>query len=55
MRQEPATPLHVGRRTLTYELPYTDLHDQGLDGLFAPEAAEELVTVLEEVKRHAAA
>jgi type I restriction enzyme R subunit len=38
-----------------YESPYTDLNDQGLDGLFPPEAADELVAVLEEVKRRAAA
>lgn len=38
-----------------YESPYTDLNDQGLDGVFAAEAADELVAVLQEVKRRAAA
>jgi type I restriction enzyme R subunit len=38
-----------------YESPYTDINDQGLDGLFVGEAADELLAVLETVKRRAAA
>jgi type I restriction enzyme R subunit len=38
-----------------YESPYTDLNDQGLDGLFGGEVADALLAVLEGVKRRAAA
>lgn len=38
-----------------YESPYTDLNPLGVDGLFAPEAADELMAVLDEVRRRAAA
>ncbi|WP_205619789.1 hypothetical protein [Acidocella sp. MX-AZ02] len=38
-----------------YESPYTDLNDQGLDGLFGGEAADALLAVLDEIKRRAAA
>lgn len=38
-----------------YESPYTDLNDQGLDGVFGSEEAEDLLAVLEEIKCRAAA
>jgi type I restriction enzyme R subunit len=38
-----------------YESPYTDLSPLGVDGLFAPEAIDELLSVLDEVRRRAAA
>lgn len=38
-----------------YESPYTDLSPLGVDGLFAPEAVDELLSVLDEVRRRAAA
>jgi type I restriction enzyme R subunit len=38
-----------------YESPYTDLNPLGVDGLFAPEAVDELLSVLDDVRRRAAA
>ena len=38
-----------------YESPYTDLNPLGVDGLFAQEGVDELLSVLEEVRRRAAA
>jgi type I restriction enzyme R subunit len=38
-----------------YESPYTDLSPLGIDGLFTPEAVDELLSVLDEVRQHAAA
>ena len=38
-----------------YESPYTDLSPMGVDGLFAEDTADALVSILEEVKRRAAA
>lgn len=38
-----------------YESPYTDLNPLGVDGLFAQERVDELLSVLEEIRRRAAA
>jgi type I restriction enzyme R subunit len=38
-----------------YESPYTDLTPLGVEGLFSPEAVDELLLVLEGVRKHAAA
>ncbi len=38
-----------------YESPYTDLSPLGVECLFGPEAVDELLSVLDEVKRRAAA
>ena len=38
-----------------YESPYTDLSPSGLDGLFGPEAADELVSILGDIRHRAAA
>jgi len=38
-----------------YESPYTDLSPLGVEGLFAPGMVDELLTVLDKVRRHAAA
>ena len=38
-----------------YESPYTDLNPLGVDGLFAQEGVDELLSVLDEVRRRAAA
>ena len=53
--QRGARDLCAGELPFGASWPYTDLNDQGLDGLFPPEAADELVAVLEEVRRRAAA
>jgi len=37
------------------ESPYTDLSPSGLDGLLGPEAADELVSILGEIRHRAAA
>jgi type I restriction enzyme, R subunit len=38
-----------------YESPYTDLNPLGVDGLFPPDAVDGLLSVLEDVRQHAAA
>jgi type I restriction enzyme R subunit len=38
-----------------YESPYTDLNSLGVDGLFAPEAVDQLLSILDEIRQHAAA
>jgi type I restriction enzyme, R subunit len=38
-----------------YESPYTDFSPRGVEGLFSAEAVDELLLVLDEVRRHAAA
>ncbi len=47
-----ARPDRAGR---LYESPYTDLSPMGVDGLFAEDATDALMSALEEVKRRAAA
>ncbi|MDM8528329.1 DEAD/DEAH box helicase family protein [Anaerolineales bacterium HSG24] len=36
---------------ILYERPYTDLHEAGLDGLFVPEVADEILDVLRGINR----
>jgi type I restriction enzyme R subunit len=40
---------------LLYESPYTDFNPQGVEGVFPSEEVDELITVLEEVRRRAVA
>ena len=40
---------------LLYESPYTDFSPMGVDGLFSPSDATELFSILEEIRRRAAA
>ncbi len=38
---------------MLYESPFTDYHPQGVDGVFGGNQADELVSVLDAVRRHA--
>ena len=40
---------------LLYEPPFTDLHSEGLDGVFADEGATRIIHLLEEIELKAAA
>jgi type I restriction enzyme R subunit len=40
---------------LLYEPPFTDLHDEGLDGLFGDSGATKIVGLLREIEQRAAA
>lgn len=40
---------------LLYEPPFTDLHDEGLDGVFGDAGATRIIYLLEDVNHHAAA
>jgi len=39
---------------LLYEPPFTDLHDEGLDGVFGDEGATSIIHLLEEIGQRAA-
>ena len=40
---------------LLYEPPFTDLHDEGLDGVFGDDGATRIVKLIDDINQHAAA
>ena len=40
---------------LLYEPPFTDIHDEGLDGVFGDDGATRIINLLEKIRSHAAA
>lgn len=40
---------------LLYEPPFTDIHDEGLDGVFGDEGATKIVKLIDDINQHAAA
>jgi type I restriction enzyme R subunit len=40
---------------LLYEPPFTDIHDEGLDGVFGDDGATKIVRLIDDINKHAAA
>ena len=40
---------------LLYEPPFTDIHDEGLDGVFGDMVATKIIHLLDDINHHAAA
>ena len=53
--EEVATPHRQRRAARLYEPPYTFIHDQGVEGVFDSPQVDELISILEEIKKLAIA